>query len=236
MSLRWLWLCGESSEIVRISVGVKRIQHVAFDRFRFTIAGLMIAAALSAVLLAWLEVPGRIGSGRAWPRRRRPRRDRLIRTSARSRKLGELGATGDRAALPVCHPALAERLASRDESTRAWVASALGEIGTQPDIVIPALADLLLDDSSAVVEAASDALRKFGRAAEPATSRLLPSLRCALIKCSGLVEILAQTLHAVTAAPIDRAVEFFSPDEPDLLQQAIEALREATESTDPSAP
>jgi HEAT repeat protein len=126
-------------------------------------------------------------------------------------------------------PALIRALGSAAQNVRVSSALALGAIAARPDIVVPALEELLIGQPDDVVQAAARALREFGRNAEGAAAPLLAALRMALIGCSDyLAEDLAVTLHLAVPDAILRARESFGADR-ELRGRAIALLKLAAE-------
>lgn len=108
--------------------------------------------------------------------------DPYVRRNA-VRTLGKFGAAGARAVPQLID---AVQYGSTDE-LRAAAATALGQIGTDPDEVVPVLiavlryADMKGDADTKVVGAAADGLARYGSAAKPAVPQLLETLEAAAV-------------------------------------------------------
>lgn len=92
------------------------------------------------------------------------------RRSFAANSIGRFGPAA-RCAIPV----LIQAVKGNDAPVRGTAVSALGEIGCEPDVVIPALIACLGDDD--VNDEAAEALGKFGSLAKAAVPKLIPLLK-----------------------------------------------------------
>lgn len=92
-----------------------------------------------------------------------------VRRSMAARDLGAFGPAG-RAAIP----ALMQAAQSSDSAVHETAISSLGDIHSQPDVVIPLLIKYLDDDN--LNDEAATALGNFGSLARPAVPKIIPLL------------------------------------------------------------
>lgn len=142
----------------------------------------------------------------------------------RAEALRTLAAVGARS--PQTEEAAAHALADADEDVRSAATRAAAALAPSSDQLIHDLAFLLEDASGEVVCGAAAALACYGRRADGQIDRILAALRRGLVLCHD--PIVAAAVGALCAAAVDPAYclcEKFSED-PEMLDQAVRALRD----------
>jgi hypothetical protein len=110
---------------------------------------------------------------------------------------------------------------------RAAAAEALGLLGIESERVVPEIALLLQDGERKVVFVASEALRRFGAVAKPASQRLLQALSTALVQCDHhLITSIVGVLLSASPDAERQIRDYFAGDDPEMCQIAIDVLRE----------
>lgn len=110
---------------------------------------------------------------------------------------------------------------------RVAAIGALGEMGTDPEQVVPGLVTVLGDQDKDVVVAAADALARYGRAAKAAEEPLLTALdRAAAVTDYDTTSRLISALVAVCDDPKKSTERYFDTRDPDVRRLVLGVLRD----------